>query len=95
MPGPGTSRRTRCADALRRVPRACPCGLRALLSRLGSERLAFALGICALVSTQVLFQPQLYTPFSPADVARAWVDYLVECLLMGLPVAIALTAAEG
>jgi hypothetical protein len=67
---------------------------RALRARLSGRRLAFTLAICALVSTQVLFQPLLYEAFSLEHLLRTWLDYLIECLLMGLPILFALTLAE-
>ena len=67
---------------------------RALRERLGGRRLVFTLAICALVSTQVLFQPLLYEAFSLEHLLRTWLDYLIECLLMGLPILLALTLAE-
>jgi signal transduction histidine kinase len=63
--------------------------------RLSGRRLAFTLAICALVSTQVLFQPLLYEAFSLEHLLRTWLDYLIECLLMGLPILVALTLAES
>jgi len=69
-------------------------GVRAVQGRLSGRRLAFALAICVLVSTQVLFQPLMYKAFSLEHLLRAWFDYLCECLLMGLPILIGLTLAE-
>jgi signal transduction histidine kinase len=68
---------------------------RALRERLSGRRVAFTLAICALVSTQVLFQPLLYEAFSLEHLLRTWLDYLIECLLMGLPILFALTLAEA
>ncbi len=64
-------------------------------ARLSGRRLAFTLAICGLVSTQVLFQPLLYDAFSLEHLLRTWLDYLIECLLMGLPILFALTLAEA
>ncbi len=66
----------------------------ALRGRLSGRRLVFTLAICALISTQVLFQPLLYEAFSLEHLLRTWLDYLIECLLMGLPILFALTLAE-
>lgn len=38
--------------------------------RLSGRRLVFTLAICALISTQVLFQPLLYEAFSVEHLAR-------------------------
>lgn len=65
-----------------------------LRERLTGRRLPFTLAICALVSTQALFQPLLYRAFVLEQMLRAWLDYLIECLLMGLPVLLGLTLAE-
>lgn len=59
------------------------------------RRIVFSLGICLLVSTSVLFQPHFYRLFVPEQVVRAWLDYFGECLLMGVPIMLALTAAEA
>jgi len=67
---------------------------RALRVRLSGRRLVFTLAICALISTQVLFQPLLYEAFSLEHLLRTWLDYLIECLLMGLPILFGLTLAE-
>jgi signal transduction histidine kinase len=67
---------------------------RALSERLGGRRLVFTLAICGLISTQALFQPLLYEAFSLEHLLRTWLDYLIECLLMGLPILFALTLAE-
>jgi signal transduction histidine kinase len=69
--------------------------LRALLARLTATRVAFAVAVCALVSTQVLFQPLLYQSFSPGHLVDTWFEYLLECLLMGIPVMLGLTVAEA
>ena len=66
----------------------------ALRERRIVRRLAFTLTICALVSTQVLFQPLLYEGFSLEHLLRTWLDYLIECLLMGLCILCGLTFAE-
>jgi len=84
--GPGSSRRLASRLATR---------VRTMRARLGPTRVAFTLAVCVLVSTQVLFQPILYEPFSPAHVAQTWLDHLVECLLMGVPVMLALTVGEA
>jgi len=67
---------------------------RRLRARLGWQRAAFTLVVCALVSTQAFFQPTLYTPFDVEGVVRTWLDYLGECLLMGVPIMLAATTAE-
>src|SRR5512137_2053076 len=67
---------------------------RALRERLSGRRLVFTLAICALISTQVLFQPLLYEAFSLEHLLRTWLDYVIECLLMGLPILLGLTLAE-
>ncbi len=58
------------------------------------QRILFTAAICAIVSTQVFFQPTLYDPFLPALIWREWLDYLGECLLMGAPIMLAATLAE-
>ncbi len=68
---------------------------RFLRSHLSRRRFAFTLAICALISTQVLFQPLLYQLFSLELLLRTWSDYLVECLLMGFPILFMLTLAEA
>jgi len=73
--------------------RALMSRLRLVRSRLAPSRLAFALAVCVLVSTQVLFQPMLYASFSFGHVAQTWLDNFVECLLMAIPVMLALTLA--
>jgi signal transduction histidine kinase len=65
-----------------------------LWTRLGGSRVGFTAAVCALISTQALFQPSLYEPFVPEAVARAWFDYLGECLLMGVPIMVAVTTVE-
>jgi hypothetical protein len=65
-----------------------------LLARLSWQRIGFTLLVCGLISTQVLFQPTLYTPFVLEAVIRAWLDYFGETLLMGLPIMLAATIAE-
>lgn len=67
---------------------------RAFYERLAGKRLLFSLAICVLVSTQFLFQPQLFEAFSLSHLLWGWLDYFAECLLMGMPIAIALTMAE-
>jgi len=66
-------------------------GLRA---KLNWRRVAFTAGICALVSTQALFQPLLYSPFDLEGIVRTWVDYLGETLVMGLSIMVAASIAE-
>jgi hypothetical protein len=64
-------------------------------ARFGWRRVLLALAICAVVSTQALFQPSLYAPpFLIEGVLWAWADYLGECLLMGLSVFAAASLAE-
>ena len=65
-----------------------------LRAALTLRRLAFGLAICLLVSTSVLFQPHFYRLFVFEAVARSWLDYFGECLLMGAPIMLALTLAE-
>ncbi len=64
-------------------------------ARLTARRIVFGLAICLLVSTSVLFQPHFYQLFVPEQVARAWLDYFGECLIMGVPIVIGLTFAEA
>jgi hypothetical protein len=66
-----------------------------LARSLTGRRLLFTLAICVLVSTRVLFQPLLYRGFSLELLVRTWLDYLGECLLMGLPILVALSLAEA
>ncbi len=63
--------------------------------RITGRRLVFSLGICLLVSTSVLFQPDFHRLLAPGQVVRAWLDYFGGCLLMGAPIMLALTAAEA
>jgi len=73
-----------------------PYGLWARMRlRLTGRRIVFGLGICLLVSTSVLVQPHLYHLFVLEQVARAWLEYVGECLLMGVPIMLVLTAAEA
>ena len=65
-----------------------------LRAKLGWQRVGFTLVVCTLVSTQAFFQPTLYTPFDLEGVIRTWLDYLGECLLMGVPIMLAATVAE-
>lgn len=58
------------------------------------RRVVFGLAVCVLVSTSVLFQPHFYQLFVPELVWRAWLDYLGECLLMGVPIMVTLTLVE-
>ena len=58
------------------------------------QRILFTVAICALVSTQAFFQPNLYEPFLPLLVLRTWLDYFGECLVMGIPIMVAATLAE-
>jgi len=78
------------AKAMRAVAGA-HSALRASLSR---RRLLFALAIALLISTQVLFQPLLYRAFSLEHLLRTWLDYFLECVLMTLPIVVAMTLAE-
>jgi signal transduction histidine kinase len=59
-----------------------------------ARRIGFGLILCLVVSTSVLFQPHFYRLFIFEQVARAWLDYFGECLLMTAPILIALTASE-
>lgn len=65
-----------------------------LWARLGGSRIGLTVAVCALISTQALFQPPLYEPFVPEGLLRAWLDYFGECLLMGIPIMIAVTVVE-
>jgi hypothetical protein len=67
---------------------------RRLAAAFTARRVGFGLGLCLLVSTSVLFQPHFYRLFIPSQVARAWLDYFLECLLMGVPILVALTVSE-
>jgi sensor histidine kinase YesM len=67
---------------------------RRLAAAFTARRVGFGLGLCLLVSTSVLFQPHFYRLFIPSQVARAWLDYFLECLLMGAPILVALTVSE-
>lgn len=62
--------------------------------RFTGRRIVFGLGICLLVSTSVLFQPDFYRLLAPGQVVRAWLEYFGGCLLMGAPIMLTLTAAE-
>ena len=62
---------------------------------LTGRRILFVSAICWLVSTQALFQPSLYQGFSLHLFVSGWLDYLGECLLMSLPMMLALTLAEA
>ena len=64
------------------------------LGAVSRQRILFTVAICALVSTQAFFQPNLYEPFLPFLVLRAWLDYFGECLIIGLPIMVAATLAE-
>ncbi len=64
-------------------------------ARFTARRVTFGLAICLLVSTSVLFQPHFYRLFVFQQVALSWLDYLGECLLMGVPVMLTLTFAEA
>ena len=65
-----------------------------LRSKLRWQRVVFALVVCLIVSTQAFFQPTLYTPFDAGGVAWTWLDYLGECLLMGVPIMVTVTLGE-
>ena len=67
---------------------------RRLVAGFTARRVGFGLMLCLLVSTSVLFQPQFYQLFIAEQVARAWLDYFGECLLMGAPILVALTVSE-
>jgi signal transduction histidine kinase len=86
------------AEGARRTPRGLRrrvglfvAGLRA---KLGWQRVTFTLAVCVLVSTQVLFQPTLYTPFDLEGLVRTWLDYLGEALIMGVPIMVAASVVE-
>ncbi|MGE5337766.1 MAG: sensor histidine kinase [Gemmatimonadota bacterium] len=66
----------------------------ALRASLGWQRIAFTLAICVLVSTQAFFQPTLYSPFDAEGLIRTWLDYAGECLLMSVPIMVAISTAE-
>lgn len=63
-------------------------------TRFTARRAVFSLGICLLVSTSVLFQPDFYRLPGSGQVVRAWLEYFGGCLLMGIPIMLALTAVE-
>ena len=69
-------------------------GLRRLRAGFTPRRIGFGLVLCLVVSTSVLFQPHFYRLFFFDQVARAWLDYFGECLLMTAPILIALTVSE-
>ena len=65
-----------------------------LWAKLGGSRIGFTAAVCALISTQALFQPSLYEPFVLQGLVRAWLDYFGECLLMGVSIMVAVTTVE-
>jgi hypothetical protein len=67
---------------------------RRLAAGFTARRLGFGLALCLLASTSVLFQPHFYKLFIPEQVARAWLDYFGESLIMGVPIVVALTISE-
>jgi hypothetical protein len=77
-----------------RGPQALARFAAAMRATLGRSRVGFTLAVCALISTQALFQPTLYEPFVPEGVIHVWLDYFGECLLMGVPILITVTAVE-
>ena len=84
-------RERRAASAGRRRIAMVLAGLR---TKLRWQRMAFTVAVCAVVSSQVFFQPTLFTPFDLEGIARAWLDYFGETLVMGLPVMLGATLAE-
>jgi len=75
--------------------RALAASTAPLRARMGVGRVGFAMLVCVLVSTQAWFQPTLYQPFVLEGWARSWLDYLGECLLMGMPIMVTLTLVEA
>jgi hypothetical protein len=55
------------------------------------RRAGLCIAVCLGISTQAFFQPQLYEAFSPSYFWTTWFEYFIECLLMGVPITVALT----
>jgi hypothetical protein len=68
---------------------------RRLRAGFSARRVGFGLVLCLLVSTSVLLQPHFYRLFIFEQVAGAWLDYFGECLIMTVPILIALTVSEA
>ena len=59
------------------------------------RRVAFTFALAALVSTQPLFQPHIYSGFLLEHFLGIWRDYFVECAVMASCLLLALTLAEA
>ena len=78
----------------REIRQSWPRHLAVLREHASTQRLLTVLAVCVVVSTQAFFQPQLYSQFSLQFAARQWIDYLGECLLMAMPIALLLVLAQ-
>ena len=87
--GAADRRRAQAWNPLGRWRASAPL-LRALQSRV-----ALTLMVCGVVSTQVVFQPDLFTPFIPQLIALRWLEYAGECAIMGFAVMVGATLAEA
>lgn len=86
--------RTAALDPVVSRQRGIARNVTAVIRRLTGRRILFVLAVCALVSTQALLHPLMYQAYSLGHFARMWFDALVECLLMAVPILVALTVAE-
>ena len=91
MPGPA-----RTSSELRRLPPGL-VGIRYghWWRHAAVRRAGLCVVLCLAISTQALFQPQLYEAFSLSYFTTTWLDYFCECLLMGVPITIGLSVAEA
>jgi len=63
-------------------------------TRFVRSRAALTLLVCTVVSTQTLFQPNLFSAFDLEVVASRWLDYFGECVIMGFAVMLGGTLAQ-
>lgn len=77
-------------------PRSRPS---ALLKRLeqdfGSARVGFVLAVCAVLSLEIVFQPDLFDLWSVAEVARAWATELLELIAVAVTYMAVVSAVRG
>ncbi len=57
--------------------------MRSIWEDLSWQRFASVIGVCLILSTQVLFQPGIVEQWPLESVARGWFDYFAEILLCG------------
>jgi hypothetical protein len=72
-----------------------PAAVRGALRDLTWRRVALTFAFCFVASTQLLFNPTLFSDWSLAEIAAGWLDHFFDILFTGACILVAVTVADN